>query len=138
LAVQKGSPLRDQLSSAIESLRDTGVLEDLEREWWDLDVRHQECANLTTWERQGVFSLTTVDLQGVYFILLIGIILAVFTFIIESISYSCRGGKNSSSNARSGGMGGGMGPRGGGGGVGGAVGGAAGGAVGGGDEKMWI
>ncbi|XP_038068072.1 glutamate receptor 1-like [Patiria miniata] len=134
LAVQKGSPLRDQLSSAIESLRDTGVLEDLEREWWDLDIRHQECANLTTWERQGVFSLTTVDLQGVYYILVIGIILAAVTFILESISYSCSGGKKkSSSSARNGGMGGGMsGPRGGGGG---AVGGPA---SGGGDEKMWI
>ncbi|XP_022105896.1 glutamate receptor 1-like [Acanthaster planci] len=134
LAVQKDSPLRDQLSSAIESLRDTGVLEDLEREWWDLDVRHQECANLTTWERQGVFSLTTVDLQGVYYILLIGIILAVVTFAVESISNSCNGGKKSKSSARNGGMGGGMGgPRGGGG-----MSGPVGGGAGGGDEKMWI
>lgn len=131
LAVQKGSPLKDQLSSAIESLRDTGVLEDLEREWWDLDIRHQECANLTSWERQGVFSLTAVDLQGVYYILIIGIIVAGVTFIFESVSYSCGGSKKKSSN-RGGAMGGGMGgPVGGGAPIGGGGGAKA-------DEKMWI
>jgi ABC-type amino acid transport substrate-binding protein len=137
LAVQKDSPLKDQLSSAIESLRDTGVLEDLEREWWDLDIRHQECRNLTTWERQGVFSLTAVDLQGVYYILIIGILLAMVTFVFEAVSFHFRGDKSSSSS-RNGPMGGGQGGMGGGGGGGGDGGGPARGGGGGREENMWI
>ncbi|XP_033116460.1 glutamate receptor 1-like, partial [Anneissia japonica] len=63
LAVQKDSPLRDQLSYAIETLRDTRSLEHLERQWWQWDSK---CGNLTTWEKQGIYSLTSVDLLGVY------------------------------------------------------------------------
>ncbi len=133
LAVQKGSPLKDQLSSAIESLRDTGVLEDLEREWWNLDKYPLECRNLTTWEKQGVFSLTAVDLQGVYYILLMGIVIAAITFVIESV-FNLGGGKKKSGSRN--GMGGGQ-RFGGGQPIGGGqpVGG---GGTGGGDEKMWI
>ncbi|XP_071489708.1 glutamate receptor 3-like [Diadema antillarum] len=139
LAVQTNSPLRDQLSYAIETLRDSGVLEDLQREWWEMDVPRRRCANLTTWERQGVFSFTVNDLQGVYFMLLLGFLICFLVFIIEIIVFAVCGGKSS----------GGSGNRGGGkkagrtgGGSSGPVGGGqpiSGGTSGGdGKEKMWI
>ena len=135
LAVQKDSPLADQLSSAIETLRDTGVLEDLQREWWELDEGNRyRCGNLTEYEREGVFSLSANDLQGVYYLLMIGIGLSCIMFIVDFICKdSCTGrgtsGGRSVKNGGSshgGGMGGGM-----------PIGGGqepAGGA----DEKMWI
>lgn len=144
LAVQEGSPLRDQLSYAIETLRDSGVLEDLQREWWEMDTSTQRyrCGNLTTWERQGVFSFTVNDLQGVYFMLLLGFLIALVVFIIEVIIFAACGGKSKNS---SGGGGGGAKkkPVRSGGGGGGPVGGGqpiSGGTSGGGDgkEKMWI
>ena len=113
LAVQVDSPLRDQLSYAIETLRDSGVLEDLQREWWEMDQqsRRHRCANLTTWERQGVFSFTVNDLQGVYFMLLLGFAVALITFLLEVVVFAACGGKSKSGGnkkpARSGGGGGG-------------------------------
>lgn len=145
LAVQTDSPLRDQLSYAIETLRDSGVLEDLQREWWeresDINNRYR-CNNLTTWERQGVFSFTVNDLQGVYFMLLLGFLVAFIVFLLEVIFFAAFGGKSKGTRNKSRGgvsrnppppmSGGGGGPVGGGQPIGG------GGGKSDGKEKMWI
>ena len=138
LAVQKDSPLKDQLSSAIETLRDTGVLEDLQREWWELDEpTRYRCANLTEYERNAVFSMSANDLQGVYYLLLIGIGFSLLMFIADFMCKdTCRGGAVRSvrnGGPSSAGMGGGM-----------PIGAGVGsvnqppGGGGGGDDKMWI
>ncbi|XP_072038078.1 glutamate receptor 2-like [Amphiura filiformis] len=134
LAVQKGSPLAAQLSSAIETLRDTGVLEDLQREWWDLDEPSRyRCANLTEYEREAVFSMSANDLQGTYYMLLIGIGFSLLMFIADFVCKETCTGKPTRSVRNGGpssGMGGGM-PIGGGIGSGSQP-------QGGGEEKMWI
>lgn len=134
LAVQKDSPLREQLSHAIETMRDTGVLEDLEKDWWDRKLQDERCANLTVWEKQGIFSFTIVDLQGIYYLLLLGVGCALLVFVIEFIWFSLAGGGGGkSSSGRQG--------RGGGGGGGGADAGGPGPAAAGGDrgeQNMWL
>lgn len=99
LAVQKGSPLREQLSHAIEALRDTGVLEDLEKEWWDRKL-HDRCANLTVWEKQGIFSFTIVDLQGIYYFLLLGVGCALLVLLFEVIWFAVSGGGKQSTGVK--------------------------------------
>nr|XP_054756110.1 glutamate receptor 3-like [Lytechinus pictus] len=142
LAVQTDSPLRDQLSYAIETLRDSGVLEDLQREWWEMDTGvsyRYRCQNLTSWERQGVFSFTVNDLQGVYYMLLLGFLITFVVFILEVIVFAACGGKSKKTNSGGGGASrkkparsGGGGPVGGGQPIGG------GGGASDGKEKMWI
>ncbi|XP_072167155.1 glutamate receptor 1-like [Diadema setosum] len=146
MAVAPGSPLGDHLSYAIETLRDTGVLEDLQREWWGLDRgwRHR-CRNLTRYERQGLFSFSVYDLEGLYFFLMLGFAISILIFVLELVVYGCSG-KESNTRGGSGG-GGGFGGRSakknGGGGqsktpISGGVGSSNGGGGGGGDGKLWI
>ncbi len=90
-AVAKDSPLAEHISSAIEALRDNGVLEDLVRDWWDLEDRRSRCHNLTRWERSGAYSLQVNELAGIYYMLAIGCGAALLTFIIEFIYYKCSG-----------------------------------------------
>ncbi|XP_072033596.1 glutamate receptor 2-like isoform X5 [Amphiura filiformis] len=93
LAVAPGSPLKDHLSSAIEALRSSGVLEDLERDWWDLEDRRHRCRNLTRWERSGAYTINTNDIQGVYYMLVVGVVTSFIVFLIELIYYKTCGGK---------------------------------------------
>ncbi|XP_072033594.1 glutamate receptor 3-like isoform X3 [Amphiura filiformis] len=91
-AVAKDSPLRDHISSALEALRDNGVLEDLERDWWDLDDRWNRCRNQTIFERDGAYSLFVNDLNSLYYMLTIGIVVSFMVFIAEYVYYNCFGG----------------------------------------------
>ena len=127
-----------------------GVLEEM----WDNDTwvdpqRRGSCNNerMTYWERQALYSLTGADLQGMYYLMIIGMGSAVIIFAFEVLAFQLGVGANaprvsrndahemrrpqaaSSGGGVGGGMGGGMG--GGGGGGGGASGGAN-------DGKMWI
>ncbi len=92
-AVTKDSPLADHISGALEALRDNGVLEELHRDYWDLDDRWGRCRNQTRYERSGAHSLLVNDLNGVYYLLCIGIGAAILVFIGECVYYSCCGGR---------------------------------------------
>ncbi|XP_033110440.1 glutamate receptor 1-like isoform X2 [Anneissia japonica] len=83
-AVQAGSPLRDQLSYAIEKLFEDGTMDKLEDRWFGYT---SDCEKETLWERQGLYSLTAVDLQGVYYLMLIGIGCALFVYFIELLAF---------------------------------------------------
>ncbi|XP_033110451.1 glutamate receptor 3-like [Anneissia japonica] len=83
LAVRKGSPLEEPISHAIQNLRDNGVIHRLELNYWD---RHSRCGNLTTWEKQGIYSYTAYDFRGIYALFSIGVIISIFVFLIE---YMC-------------------------------------------------
>ncbi|XP_071965173.1 glutamate receptor 3-like isoform X2 [Antedon mediterranea] len=83
-AVQAGSPLRDQLSYAIEKLYEDGTMDKLEQRWFDYN---SDCERETLWERQGLYSLTAVDLQGVYYLMLIGVGCALMVYFIELLAF---------------------------------------------------
>ena len=93
-AVAKGSPLKEHLSAAIEALHGSGVLSDLERDWWDLDDRTNRCRNQTAFERSGAYSLFINDVSGVYYMLTIGILTSASIFVVEYVYYYSRGGNN--------------------------------------------
>ncbi|XP_030832167.1 glutamate receptor 3 [Strongylocentrotus purpuratus] len=103
MVVAKGSPLGDHLSYAIETLRDTGVLEDLQREWWGLDRNYyQRCRNLTRYERMGMFSFTVSDLEGIYFFLLLGFAISILVFVLELMVCGCKGKDGRTGNSSGG------------------------------------
>ena len=93
-AVAKGSPLKEHLSAAIESLRSTGVLSDMERDYWGLDDRTNRCRNQTAFERSGAYSLVINDVSGVFYMLTIGVVASAIFFAVEYIYYSCCGGSD--------------------------------------------
>ncbi|XP_072033597.1 glutamate receptor 1-like isoform X6 [Amphiura filiformis] len=101
-AVAKDSPLAEHISGAIEALRDNGVLEDLVRDWWDLEDRRSRCHNLTRWERSGAYAMQVNDLAGIYYMLAIGILCAFIAFIVEYVYYKCVGGDEGKSKRASG------------------------------------
>lgn len=92
-AVAKDSPLAEYLSGAIEALRDNSIMNDLERNWWDLDDRINRCHNLTTFERAGAYSMHINSLSGAYYILAIGIVISMIAFVIDILHFKCTGGK---------------------------------------------
>ncbi|XP_071964150.1 glutamate receptor 4-like [Antedon mediterranea] len=85
LAVQSGSPLRDQLSYAIRLLRERNVLEELKAKW--LQPKSECDDKFIIWNNQGLYSLTIVDLKGVYYILFIGIAFSLLFFFLELMCY---------------------------------------------------
>ncbi|XP_071488742.1 glutamate receptor 3-like [Diadema antillarum] len=97
LGVASGSPLRDQLSWAIERLEERGILEEM----WDNDTwvdpqRRGPCRNhkMSYWERQALYSLTAVDLQGMYYLMIIGMGSAVIIFALEVLAFQLGIGTN--------------------------------------------
>lgn len=92
LAVPSGSPLRDQLSYAIKVLLKQGVLEELwanhsNGEWVEKGKGGKCDERLDEWERQGLFSLTSVDLKGLYYMMLLGFAFSIIFFIIEVLAF---------------------------------------------------
>ncbi|XP_038068083.1 glutamate receptor 1-like [Patiria miniata] len=144
LAVQSGSPLRDQLTYAVRRLQEKGIIDEIWKNntdnplWVELNKEGSCQENATIWEIQGLYSLTTVDMKGIYFLLLLGMGLAVIIFLIEVLAFQLGFGSSSpghtgsrqemqnlrGSDRRTGGGGG--------------MGGPMGGADVGGNEKMWI
>ncbi|XP_033110288.1 glutamate receptor 2-like [Anneissia japonica] len=82
LAVRKDSPLTEPLSHAIEVLIENEQIHRLEFNWWQ---RHNRCGNMTTWEKQGIFSYTSVDFYGIYLLLALSMIVSFVTFLVESL-----------------------------------------------------
>ena len=94
-AVAKDSPLGGHISSALEALRDSSVLEDLERDWWDLDDRWGRCRNQTKFERDGAYSLFVQDVNTIYYMLAVGVGISIIVFVVEIIYYkTLDGGEN--------------------------------------------
>ncbi|XP_071964348.1 glutamate receptor 2-like [Antedon mediterranea] len=84
MATKSGSPVRDQLSYAINMLKSNGTIDDLESKWL---YREGKCSGVSFWEREGLWSLTLVDLQGAYYLLLIGIGCTLTMLFIDLVAY---------------------------------------------------
>ncbi|XP_071965769.1 glutamate receptor 1-like [Antedon mediterranea] len=80
LAIRKDSPLKEPLSHAIELLIKNEQLHRLELNWWQ---RNNRCGNMTTWEKQGIYSFTSVDLYGIYILLALSMIASIVIFMVE-------------------------------------------------------
>ena len=99
-AVAKGSPLAEHISAAIETIRDNGVMEDLEKDWWHTDDHTNYCQNLTEYERSGAYSYGVNDLSGVYYMLCIGMLGSVLVFLVELLCWNKCGDNRPSARSK--------------------------------------
>ncbi|XP_022105898.1 glutamate receptor 1-like [Acanthaster planci] len=83
-ATPSGSPLRDQITYAINKLQTSGVVQELlEKNWFG----YQKCEEETLWESESVLSINGNDLEGVYYVLAMGVVLSAIIFFIDVICY---------------------------------------------------
>ncbi|XP_033634025.1 glutamate receptor 1-like [Asterias rubens] len=83
-ATPSGSPLRDQITYVMNKLGQEGVLQDLaERRWFG----DQKCENETIWEEESLLSINANDLEGIYYVLAMGVVLSVIIFFIDVLSF---------------------------------------------------
>ncbi|XP_065556610.1 ionotropic receptor 25a-like isoform X1 [Artemia franciscana] len=83
LAVQDGSPLKDQLNEAILKLLNLRRLESLKDKWWTENPSKAKCpAEASTSE-----GISIENIGGVFIVILVGIILSIIVLIIEYIYY---------------------------------------------------
>ncbi|KAF8790580.1 Ionotropic receptor 25a like protein [Argiope bruennichi] len=83
LAVQQGSPLKDQLSSAILKLLNQRKLEGLKEKWWNKNPFKKECDD----SEQQSDGISIANIGGVFIVIFIGVVLAVVTLIVEYFLY---------------------------------------------------
>ncbi|XP_033110462.1 glutamate receptor 2-like [Anneissia japonica] len=84
MATKSGSPVRDQFTYAIEKLSSNGTIEKLEKKWLE---KEGKCSGVSFWEKEGLWSLTLVDLQGAYYLLLIGIGCTLTMLFLDLVAY---------------------------------------------------
>ncbi|XP_015907481.1 ionotropic receptor 25a [Parasteatoda tepidariorum] len=83
LAVQQGSPLKDQLSSAILKLLNQRKLEGLKEKWWNKNPAKLECDD----SEQQSDGISIANIGGVFIVILIGVVLAVMALAVEYFFY---------------------------------------------------
>lgn len=90
LAVQSGSPLRDQLTYAIKKLKGNGVLANItSRSFY---TPYCEKIYKKQWHKQAKKKITSQDLAGVYYLMMLGGAATLIIFTIETIFFYLRGG----------------------------------------------
>ncbi|KAL5016225.1 hypothetical protein ScPMuIL_005814 [Solemya velum] len=85
-AVQEGSHLRNELSSAILELQNQRKLEELEEKWWISNEERLECPKIEQ-ESDGI---SIKNIGGVFLVIAIGSVLALFTLAFEFYWYKYR------------------------------------------------
>ncbi|XP_034939121.1 ionotropic receptor 25a-like [Chelonus insularis] len=86
LAVQQGSPLKDQLNNAILRLLNQRKLEKLKNKWWNKNPNKKECEK----EDDQSDGISIQNIGGVFIVIFVGIILACMTLAFEYWYYRYR------------------------------------------------
>lgn len=79
LAVQQGSKLKDELSSAILKLLNLRKLEILKETWWNKNPEKKPCQD----SRKQSDGISINNIGGVFIVIFIGVVLACITLMIE-------------------------------------------------------
>jgi len=79
LAVQQGSPLKDQFNDAILKLLNQRTLETLKERWWNQNPKKVTCDN----DDDSGGGISIYNIGGVFIVIFIGIGLAIITLIFE-------------------------------------------------------
>ncbi|KAH6941509.1 hypothetical protein HPB50_019166 [Hyalomma asiaticum] len=86
LAVQKNSPLKDQLSSAILKLHNDGRLDDLKEMWWNKNPARANCD-----DSDGQSDAISIrNIGGVFIVIGIGVVMALIALAIEYCYFKIR------------------------------------------------
>ncbi|KAJ8298372.1 hypothetical protein KUTeg_024903 [Tegillarca granosa] len=80
IATPIGSELREKLTLAVLHFRESGELEKLKKKWWD---NTSECPKTGTAMDSGQTALTLHNVAGIFYILISGLVLAVFIAGLE-------------------------------------------------------
>ncbi|XP_071493508.1 glutamate receptor 2-like [Diadema antillarum] len=90
LAVQSGSPLRDQLTYAIKKLKKKGILANITSQTFHKPY----CKNIykRLWHKETKKSITGRDLAGAYYLMLLGFASTLIMFTIETVYFYLKGG----------------------------------------------
>jgi ionotropic glutamate receptor len=79
VAVQQGSPLKDQLNDAILKLLNLRKLETLKERWWNQNPKKRVCDN----SGDDTGGISIYNIGGVFIVIFIGIVTAIITLIGE-------------------------------------------------------
>ncbi|XP_041464859.1 glutamate receptor 1-like [Lytechinus variegatus] len=90
LAVQSGSPLRDQLTYAIKKLKKKGVIANITSK----SFHKPYCKNIykRQWHKEAKKSITGQDLAGAYYLMMLGGAATLIIFTVETIYFYLKGG----------------------------------------------
>ncbi|XP_058444442.1 glutamate receptor ionotropic, kainate 2 isoform X2 [Malaya genurostris] len=83
IAMRKNSPYRSALSEAVLRLQEQGVLTSLKRKWWKEKRGGGACANAM--EEGGALALEVANVGGVFVLLIVGCVIAVFISFCEML-----------------------------------------------------
>uniref|UniRef100_A0A182S783 Ionotropic glutamate receptor C-terminal domain-containing protein n=1 Tax=Anopheles maculatus TaxID=74869 RepID=A0A182S783_9DIPT len=81
IAMRKNSPYRSALSEAVLRLQEQGVLTSLKRKWWKEKRGGGACSN--TMEEGGALALELANVGGVFVLLIVGCVAALFVSFCE-------------------------------------------------------
>lgn len=79
LAVQQNSDLKDKLSSAILKLLNQRRLENLKEKWWNRLPERVDCQD----SKKQSDGISIQNIGGVFIVILIGVVLACVTLVVE-------------------------------------------------------
>ncbi|KAI6185504.1 Protein CBR-GLR-7 [Aphelenchoides besseyi] len=83
LAVQKGSRLKNEISTSIAGLLNARSLETLKEKWWHQNPKRQECLN----SEEESTGISINNIGGVFILILGGIIISLTMLVIEFFYY---------------------------------------------------
>merc|ERR1712066_104716 len=92
LAVQQGSPLKDQLNDAILRLLNQRKLEGMKERWWNANENRRNCEK----EDEDTGGISIHNIGGVFIVIFVGIVLALITLAAEYYYYKFKGSRPSS------------------------------------------
>jgi ionotropic glutamate receptor len=92
LAVQQGSPLKDQLNDAILRLLNQRKLEGMKERWWNANENRRNCEK----EDEDTGGISIHNIGGVFIVIFVGIVLALITLAAEYYYYKFMASKPSS------------------------------------------
>ncbi|KAF5277632.1 hypothetical protein FQA39_LY06125 [Lamprigera yunnana] len=83
LAVQQGSPLKDQLNDVIRKLLNRGRLEQLKRKWWNENPHKIDCEEVENHSA----GIGIQNIGGVFIVVFVGISVATAVLVFEYMFY---------------------------------------------------
>ncbi|GFN90015.1 glutamate receptor [Plakobranchus ocellatus] len=87
VATKRNSPMRQALNVAVLKLKEEGTLHTLHQTWW---IRKGQCGG-STGSKKGKLSLTLSNVAGIFYILIVGLVLAIVLGVTE---FTCFRAKN--------------------------------------------
>ncbi|RUS87243.1 hypothetical protein EGW08_004995, partial [Elysia chlorotica] len=87
VATKQNSPLRQSINVAVLKLKEEGTLHTLHQTWW---IRKGQCGG-TSGNKKGKLSLTLSNVAGIFYILIVGLVLAIILGVTE---FTCFRAKN--------------------------------------------